>query len=145
MAVVILCMGMIWNYRAELKRKPWKTAPRAAAGSFITDLGKDFKYYAKDSLKIWKFKLCPIENPKKFWKILENSRSIIWTPPTHKSDLPDFWYVKRYWYNISYCTKNQVGGLCVGADMAILPWNEPKYKMTISTSTHNSRTWFLVQ
>ena len=26
--------------------------------------------------------------------------------------------------NIYYCTKNQVRGLCVGGDMAILLWNE---------------------
>ena len=43
------------------------------------------------------------------------------TSPTHKHPA-DFWYGKRCW--VSYTPKIK----CVGGDMAILPWNEPKIK-----------------
>ena len=39
-----------------------------------------------------------------------------------------------------YCNKNQVRWLCVGGDIAILSWNEPKNKVTISRPTHNPLT-----
>ena len=39
-----------------------------------------------------------------------------------------------------YCDKNQVRGLCVGGDIANLPWNEPKNKVAISPPTHNPQT-----
>ena len=36
---------MIWNYRSEIKRQPWKTAPLNSARTFGGEVMGDLKYY----------------------------------------------------------------------------------------------------
>ena len=57
------------------------------------------------------------------------------TPPTHNPPTP---------HNIYYCIKNQVHGLCVGGDMTILLWNEPKIKWPYLRlrTTHTLDFWY---
>merc|ERR1711970_259655 len=52
-AVIIFVMMMIWNYRSELRRKPWKEAPLSSARTFGGEIMGDLKYYFNGIIELY--------------------------------------------------------------------------------------------